>query len=58
MATYRVISPRATWTPLVDAIKGIESAADAYAFLVDAKPDNSELGWRMEMKQTGGAFLR
>jgi hypothetical protein len=43
----------------VDATNEIESAADAYALFVDAKPDNSELGWRMEVKHNGGdAFLR
>ena len=40
--------------------KDIESADDAHAWFVDAKADNSELGWRMEVKADDGhwAFRR
>ncbi len=53
MATYRVTSPKGE----VDATKEIESAADAYALFVDAKADNSELGWRMEVKHNGATHF-
>ena len=49
MATYRVISPKGD----VVATKEIESAADAHAWFIDAKADNSELGWRMGVKHNG-----
>jgi hypothetical protein len=34
--------------------KDIESADDAHAWFVDAKADNSELRWRMEVKADDG----
>jgi hypothetical protein len=46
MATYRVLNPKGD---VVDT-KNIESADDAHAWFVDQKADNSELGWRMEVK--------
>lgn len=46
MAEYRVLDPRGE----VVATKEIESADDAHAWFVDSKADNSELGWRMEVK--------
>ena len=46
MATYRVINP----TGDVVETKDIDSAEDAHAWFVDARADNSELGWRMEVK--------
>ena len=49
MATYRVISPKGD----VVATKEIESAEDAHAWFVEAKADNSELGWRIEVKHNG-----
>ncbi|OMC53374.1 hypothetical protein A5747_19990 [Mycobacterium sp. IS-836] len=49
MATYRVLNP----TGEVVATKDIESAGDAHAWFVDAKADNSELGWRMEVERDG-----
>lgn len=49
MATYRVIDPQGD---VVDT-KDIESAQDAHAWFVDARADNSELGWRMEVAQDG-----
>lgn len=49
MATYRVLNP----TGEVVATKDIESAGDAHAWFVDAKADNSELGWRMEVEHDG-----
>ena len=41
MARYRVIGPKGH----VVATKEIESAEVAHAWFVDAKADNSELGW-------------
>jgi len=49
MARYRVISPKGH----VVATKEIESAEVAHAWFVDAKADNSELGWRMEVQHNG-----
>lgn len=49
MATYRVINPHGD---VVDT-KDIESAEDAHAWFVDARADNSELGWRMEVEHDG-----
>ncbi|EME66486.1 hypothetical protein G352_05015 [Rhodococcus ruber BKS 20-38] len=49
MATYRVIDPKGE----VVATKDIESADDAHAWFVDSKADNSELGWRMEVRVGG-----
>lgn len=49
MATYRVIDPTGN---VVDT-KEIESADDAHAWFVDSKADNSELGWRMEVRVEG-----
>ncbi|MBS3693871.1 MULTISPECIES: hypothetical protein [Rhodococcus] len=46
MATYRVINPAGDVTDTRD----IESADDAHAWFVDARADNSELGWRMEVR--------
>lgn len=46
MAEYRVINPEGD---VVDT-KEIPSADDAHAWFVDTKADNSELGWRMEVK--------
>lgn len=56
MATYRVISPKGD----VVATKEIESAEVAHAWFVDAKADNSELGWRMDSaaQRRRLAFLR
>ena len=54
MATYRVISPKGH----VVATKEIESAEDATPGFVDAKADNSELGWQMEVQRRRLAFLR
>jgi hypothetical protein len=50
MATYRVLNPMGD---VVDT-KDIESADNAHAWFVDAKADNSELGWRMEVKADDG----
>lgn len=49
MATYRVIDPKGD---VVDT-KDIDSAQDAHAWFVDARADNSELGWRMEVSHDG-----
>ena len=49
MATYRVLNPHGD---VVDT-KDIESAQDAHAWFVDTRADNSELGWRMEVKHDG-----
>jgi hypothetical protein len=49
MANYRVINPHGD---VVDS-KEISSAGDAHAWFVDAKADNSELGWRMEVETDG-----
>jgi len=49
MARYRVIGPKGH---VVATIK-IESAEVAHAWFVDAKADNSELGWRMEVQHNG-----
>ncbi|ALU73503.1 hypothetical protein H351_31245 (plasmid) [Rhodococcus erythropolis R138] len=49
MANYRVINPSGD----VTATRGIESADDAHAWFVDARADNSELGWRMEVHHDG-----
>lgn len=49
MATYRVINPHGE---VVDT-KEIASADDAHAWFVDAKADNTELGWRMEVEADG-----
>ena len=49
MATYRVIDPKGS----VVETKDIESADDAHAWFVDARADNSELGWRMEVEVDG-----
>ena len=38
--------------------KEIASAEDAHAWFVDAKADNSELGWRMEVDVLRLAVLR
>ena len=50
MATYRVIDPHGE----VVATKDIDSAEDAHAWFVDAKADNAELGWRMEVQSDDG----
>ena len=42
MANYRAINPHGD---VVDT-KEIASAADAHAWFVDSKADNSELGWK------------
>ena len=42
----------------VVATNEIESAEDAHAWFVDAKADNSELGWQMEVQRRRLAFLR
>jgi hypothetical protein len=52
MATYRVLNPNGD---VVDT-KDIESAEDAHAWFVDAKADNSELGWRMEVGHGNGEW--
>ena len=49
MAEFRVIDPHGE----VVATKEIESADDAHAWFVDSVADNSELGWRMEVKHDG-----
>ena len=49
MATYRVLNPKGD---VVDT-KDIESADDAHAWFVDQKADNSELGWRIEVRHDG-----
>jgi hypothetical protein len=49
MANYRVLNPHGD---VVDT-KDIASAEDAHAWFVDAKADNSELGWRMEVDVDG-----
>ena len=49
MARYRVIGPKGH----VVATKEIESAEVAHAWFVDAKADNSEQGWRMEVQHNG-----
>jgi hypothetical protein len=49
MATYRVINPKGEVVETND----IESAQDAHAWFVDTKADNSQLGWRMEVKHNG-----
>lgn len=46
MATYRVIYPAGNVTDTRD----IESEEDAHAWFVDVRADNSELGWRMEVR--------
>jgi len=51
MANYRVINPHGD---VVDT-KDIASAEDAHAWFVDAKADNSELGWRMEVDADAAA---
>ena len=54
MATYRVLDPHGD---VVDT-KDIESAEDAHTWFVDAKADNAELGWRMEVQSdTGWSFF-
>jgi hypothetical protein len=50
MATYRVIDPHGE---VVDT-QDIDSAQDAHAWFVDAKADNDELGWRMEVESDDG----
>ncbi|MBV8964570.1 MAG: hypothetical protein JO191_00180 [Mycobacteriaceae bacterium] len=50
MATYRVLDPKGD----VVETKDIESADDAHAWFVDKAADNSELGWRMEVKVNDG----
>ena len=50
MATYRGINPHGD---VVDT-KDIDSAGDAHAWFVDQKADNSELGWRMEVRSDDG----
>lgn len=52
MATYRVMNPKGE----VVETKDIESADDAHAWFVDAKADNSELGWRMEVRHEDGEW--
>ncbi|MBO0863858.1 MAG: hypothetical protein J2P16_02150 [Mycobacterium sp.] len=49
MSTYRVINPHGE----VVATNDIASADDAHAWFVDAKADNTELGWRMEVNIDG-----
>lgn len=49
MAEYRVLNPEGKEV----ATKDIESAEDAHAWFVDQAADNSELGWRMEVKSDG-----
>ncbi|MCY4670215.1 MAG: hypothetical protein OXC29_19785 [Rhodococcus sp.] len=49
MATYRVIDPAGD----VTATREIDSADAAHAWFVDARADNSELGWRMEVQHDG-----
>lgn len=52
MSTYRVLNPHGD----VDRPHGrgvVASADDAHAWFVDAKADNSELGWRMEVDVDG-----
>lgn len=49
MADYRVLDP----TGDVVAKKTIDSADDAYAWFIDEKADNSELGWRLEVDHDG-----
>ena len=44
----QIPNQRARWSP-----PKTSSAADAHALFVDAKADNSELGWRMEVKHNG-----
>ncbi|TSE02028.1 hypothetical protein FOS14_01170 [Skermania sp. ID1734] len=51
MATYRVLDPHGD---VVDT-KDIDSAEDAHAWFVDVRADNSELGWRMEVKDPDDA---
>lgn len=50
MATYRVIDPKGD---VVD-VQDIDSAADAHAWFVDNRADNTELGWRMEVRHADG----
>jgi hypothetical protein len=52
MATYRVLDPHGD---VVDT-KDIDSAEDAHAWFVDAKADNAELGWRMEVESDDGGW--
>ncbi|MGG7104975.1 hypothetical protein [Rhodococcus sp. 24CO] len=49
MATYRVINPEGE----VTATRDIESADDAHAWFMDARADNTELGWRIEVHHDG-----
>lgn len=49
MSTYRVLNPKGD----VVATKDIASADDAHAWFVDAKADNTELGWRLEVNIDG-----
>lgn len=50
MATYRVLDPHGEVTDTKD----IDSAEDAHTWFVDAKADNTELGWRMEVQSDDG----
>lgn len=52
MAEYRVIDPRGD----VVTSREIASAQDAHAWFVDARADNTELGWRMEVRHDDGEW--
>ena len=54
MATYRVINPAGDVTDTRD----IESADEAHAWFVDARADNSELGWRNASVSNSGNRVR
>ncbi|NLU83545.1 hypothetical protein [Rhodococcus sp. HNM0569] len=51
MAEYRVIDPTGT----VVETREITSAEDAHAWFVDVRADNTELGWRMEVRSDDAA---
>jgi hypothetical protein len=49
MAEFRLIDPRGG----IVATKNFSSAEAAHAWFIDSIPDNSELGWRMEVNDEG-----
>jgi len=49
MVEFRVLDPRGR----VVALKDFPSAEAAHAWFVDARADDAELGWRMEVNDDG-----
>ncbi|MGZ8177901.1 hypothetical protein ACXVUM_08200 [Williamsia sp. SKLECPSW1] len=49
MADYRVLDP----TGEVVSTKDFDNASEAYEWFINAKADNTELGWRLEVDHDG-----